>query len=47
VRLQADSVCVHGDSPNAVDMARRVRESLERSGVKIVSFVDGRASQAA
>lgn len=40
VALQADSVCVHGDSPGAVEMARQVRELLERSGVKIVPFVD-------
>ena len=40
VRVQADSICVHGDSPGAVDMARQVRELLERSGVAIASFVD-------
>lgn len=40
VRIEADSVCVHGDSPGAVEMARRVRALLEQSGVAIRSFVD-------
>ncbi|MDO9352587.1 MAG: LamB/YcsF family protein, partial [Solirubrobacteraceae bacterium] len=40
VRLQAESVCVHGDSPGAVEMARQVRALLERSGVTVASFVD-------
>lgn len=38
VRLQADSICVHGDSPDAVAMARRVRECLEADGVVLRSF---------
>ncbi|MFY0476117.1 LamB/YcsF family protein [Achromobacter marplatensis] len=37
-RVEADSICVHGDSPGAVDMAREVRSRLEQSGVTIRSF---------
>ena len=44
VRLQADSVCVHGDSPGAVEMARQVRASLERAGVAVTPFVDMEAA---
>ncbi|SEF22378.1 5-oxoprolinase subunit PxpA [Variovorax sp. NFACC27] len=40
VRIEAESVCVHGDSPGAVEMARQVRALLEQSGVAIRSFVD-------
>jgi UPF0271 protein len=40
VRIEAESVCVHGDSPGAVDMARQVRALLESAGVGIVPFVD-------
>jgi UPF0271 protein len=36
-----DSVCVHGDSPNAVDVARVVREMLEDDGWSVRSFVVG------
>jgi UPF0271 protein len=38
VRLEADSVCVHGDSPGAVEMARAVRTSLEEAGVRTAAF---------
>lgn len=37
-RVDADSICVHGDSPGAVDMAREVRRRLEQAGVTIRSF---------
>ena len=40
VRIEAESVCVHGDSPGAVDMARQVRARLAQAGVRIRSFVD-------
>ena len=37
-RVQADSICVHGDSPGAVEMARAVRMALESDGVTVRSF---------
>ncbi len=39
LELRADSVCVHGDTPGAVAIARRVRESLEAAGVGLAGFV--------
>lgn len=36
VELKADTICVHGDNPKAVEIARHIREILEREGVKIV-----------
>ncbi len=33
-----DSICVHGDSPHAVGMARRVRAVLEQAGVTLKPF---------
>ena len=38
VDIDADSVCVHGDSPDAVAMARSVRSGLEAAGVEIEPF---------
>lgn len=38
-RVQADSICVHGDSAGAVSMARAVREALIADGVTLRSFV--------
>lgn len=39
-RIDADSICVHGDSPGAIDMARQVRTLLEQNGIMIRSFTD-------
>lgn len=38
VRIAADSICVHGDSPGAVAIARHLRERFEQEGVRISSF---------
>jgi UPF0271 protein len=38
VRIEADSVCVHGDSPGAVAMAQKVRDRLAEAGVGLRSF---------
>ncbi|MEH6623786.1 5-oxoprolinase subunit PxpA [Dietzia kunjamensis] len=38
VVVAAASVCVHGDTPGAVDLARRVRASLEEAGVEVAPF---------
>ncbi|MBW8737554.1 MAG: LamB/YcsF family protein [Streptomyces turgidiscabies] len=37
--IRARSLCVHGDTPGAVDLARRVRAALEASGVGVEAFV--------
>lgn len=39
VRVEASSLCVHGDSPGAVAMARAVRAALEAAGVTVAPFV--------
>ena len=41
IALEVDSVCVHGDSPGAVDIARAVREALNAAGVTVRAFVGG------
>lgn len=41
VAVRADSVCVHGDSPGAVAMARAVRAGLTAAGVVLAPFVAG------
>ncbi|MEG0446416.1 MAG: 5-oxoprolinase subunit PxpA [Comamonas sp.] len=38
VHVQADSICVHGDSPGAVAIARALRQRFEQEGVQITSF---------
>lgn len=39
VPAPAGSLCVHGDSPGAVTIAREVRAGLERAGVSVTPFV--------
>jgi UPF0271 protein len=38
LKTSIGSICIHGDSPGAVKMARRVRSKLEAAGVKIAPF---------
>ncbi|MGI5131771.1 LamB/YcsF family protein [Pseudonocardia sp. CA-107938] len=38
VAVEADSVCVHGDSPGAVAMAAAVRGKLRDAGVEVTAF---------
>jgi len=38
VPIEADTVCLHGDGPKAVAMARRLNEALRDSGIKIRRF---------
>jgi 5-oxoprolinase (ATP-hydrolysing) subunit A len=38
VRVEAESICVHGDTPGAVAMAAAVRAGLESAGVTVRSF---------
>ena len=38
ILVEADSLCVHGDSPGAVDIARAVADRLRAEGVTIAPF---------
>ena len=35
IRVDAESICVHGDSPGAVLMARRIRELFDAEGIPL------------
>jgi UPF0271 protein len=39
IEVRARSLCLHGDTPGAVELARRVRERLTESGVRVEAFV--------
>jgi 5-oxoprolinase (ATP-hydrolysing) subunit A len=43
--IEAGSICVHGDSPGALEMARKVRELFELQGIGIHPFA-GKGGQA-
>src|SRR5215470_15793874 len=38
IKTAINSICVHGDSPHAVETARRVRARLELAGVTVTAF---------
>ncbi len=38
IDLRADSICVHGDTPEALAFIRRIRENLEKNGIGIGAF---------
>ncbi|NBM19960.1 LamB/YcsF family protein [Streptomyces sp. GC420] len=38
VGVRARSLCVHGDTPGAAGLARRVRDELEAAGVRVEAF---------
>jgi UPF0271 protein len=43
--VRADSICVHGDTPGAVSMARAVREALTAAGTRITAFTGDRTEE--
>src|SRR3954453_19506895 len=38
LRVDPDSICVHGDTPGAVAIAQRVRDALTEAGVELAAF---------
>src|SRR5579875_3761761 len=38
LQVEAGSICVHGDTPGAAELARTVRAELERAGVEVRAF---------
>lgn len=44
--LHPDSICVHGDTPGAVDIARRLRAALERAGIELAPFAPAKPDDA-
>jgi 5-oxoprolinase (ATP-hydrolysing) subunit A len=37
-RLDVDTICVHGDTPGAADLARRIRAALELAKIDVRNF---------
>ena len=40
VEVEADSLCLHGDTPGAVEMAGALKDALEAEGVEIVPLAE-------
>jgi 5-oxoprolinase (ATP-hydrolysing) subunit A len=40
IKVDAQSICVHGDSPGAVAIAREIRRAFEADGIAVRSFLN-------
>jgi UPF0271 protein len=38
VPLRVDTICVHGDTPGAAELTRRIREALRAIGITVASI---------
>ena len=38
IPIQADSICLHGDNPEALVFAQTIREGLEDEGIQVLNF---------
>jgi len=38
IRIAAQTICVHGDTPGAVDMVKAIRAALEKDGIQLRPF---------
>ena len=47
VAIRADTLCVHGDTPGAPGIARRIREKLQEAGITVAPMAAGSAVAAA
>ncbi len=44
LRLRAESICVHGDAPNAPEIAQAIRVALESEGIELAPLAELRAT---
>lgn len=40
INIKADSICVHGDNPSALEFVKNIRETLEKNGVTICNLTE-------
>jgi UPF0271 protein len=40
IALKADTICVHGDNPSALELVRNIRQALESAGVEVAPVRD-------
>ena len=40
IQIRADTICLHGDTPGAVELARNLRERMDAAGVDVMPLSD-------
>lgn len=38
IKMRMDTVCIHGDTPGAVEIARGIRQNLKNAGIEVAPF---------
>lgn len=38
IKMRMDTVCIHGDTPGAVEIARGIRQTLKNGGIEVAPF---------
>jgi UPF0271 protein len=38
ISIEADTICLHGDTPGAVELARQLRGRMEAAGIQVISI---------
>lgn len=38
IRVRADTICCHGDAPNAADIVKRIREEFDKQGITVANL---------
>jgi UPF0271 protein len=38
IKMRMDTVCIHGDTPGAVEIARGIRQTLKNAGIEVAPF---------
>jgi UPF0271 protein len=46
LELEVESICVHGDAPNAAEIAAAIRRALREAGIEVVPLAELRAREA-
>ena len=45
VEVRADTLCIHGDTPGVVEIARRIQDRFAREGIRIAPLQSGRVTR--
>ena len=46
VAIRADTICLHGDTPGAIEIAKRIHELFRDAGIRIAAFEPARSREA-
>ena len=39
IKVKADTICIHSDTPNAPEMAKNLREALLKAGLEVKRLI--------